>query len=70
MAARPFSLVIVKFFDDFSQMDARASSESAQEAMESLVALLGWQLSVSDQKRKPFEPVFVFLGVEVNFFQL
>ena len=35
--------------------------------MEALISLLGWKLSVSDQKRKPFESVFVSLGVQVDF---
>lgn len=35
--------------------------------MEQLIALLGWELSTSDEKRKPFNKIFVALGVQVDY---
>ena len=34
--------------------------------MESLIELLGWRLSTSEEKRKPFAEKFVALGVDVD----
>lgn len=64
------ALVLVEFFDDFTQVEPEASSESAQIVMEGLLDLLGWELSTSDEKCKPFAQVFVSLGVQVNFSQM
>ena len=38
--------------------------------MESLIALLGWELSVTEEKRKPLKDKFVSLGVEVDLSKL
>jgi len=61
------SLVLVEFFDDFTQLEPAASAASAQDAMEKLIGLLGWDLSTSEEKRKPFNQIFVALGVQVDF---
>ena len=45
------SLVLVQFFDDFTQIEPAKSSASAPQAMEDLLALLGWNLSTSDESR-------------------
>ena len=65
-----FCLVLVEFFDDFTQIEPGPSAASAQEAMEGLIKLLGWQLSTSEEKRRPFSPTFVALGVQVDFAKL
>jgi len=64
------ALVLIEFFDDFTQVEPEDSAQSAQDAMEDLLELLGWELSTSDEKRKPFAQVFVSLGVQVNFSQM
>ena len=61
------SLVLIEFFDDFTQVEPAGSMESAQIAMEGLIDLLGWKLSTSEEKRKPFMESFVSLGVMVDF---
>ena len=61
------NLVLVEFFDAFTQVEPAGSAASAQEAMESLIDLLGWELSTSEEKRKPFKDSSVALGVQVDF---
>ena len=41
--------------------------DSGQIAIEGLFELLGWRLSKTEEKRKPFETEFVSLGVQVDF---
>ena len=64
------NVVSVEFFDDFSQIEPRATAESAQWAMESLLKLLGWRIADSEAKRIPFAEAFVSLGVNVNYEQV
>ena len=67
LAGEIFKLVTVEFFDDFSQIDPVRSSPSAQFAMEGLLKLLGWKVAMTESKRKPFAPIFVALGVQLDF---
>jgi len=67
IAAQSFSLLLIEFFDDFTQVEAQALSSSAQQSLEGLIQLLGWKLAVTDEKRKDFNQVFVSLGVQVDF---
>ena len=53
----------MEFFHDFLQLGPDASADSAQQALEGLIQLPGWLLSVSDEQRKPFASKFVALGV-------
>ena len=66
IAAVTFNLLVVEFFDDFSQVEPKQTSKSAQVAMESLINILGWQLSMSEEKRKDFAKEFVALGVSID----
>ena len=61
-----FSLATVEFFDDFTQLEPSATSQSAQFSMESMLKLLGWRIATTDAKRKPFDKEFGALGVQVN----
>ena len=69
IAACSLSLVVVEFFDDFSQVEPTVTAESAQLAMEEVIKLLGWKLSESEKKRKPFDQEFVSLGVLIDLSQ-
>ena len=66
IASRLFKLIVVEYFDDFSQLEPTFTSNSALRAMEGLLRLLGWRISTGEAKRKPFEKVFVSLGVTVD----
>ena len=70
LAGSLLSLVTVEFFDDFTQVEPAATSESAQFSMESLLRLLGWKIADTEAKRKPFSKEFVSLGVQVNLSKL
>ena len=41
-------------------------AESSQEALETMIKLLGWKIADAPDKRKPFESKFISLGVEVD----
>lgn len=51
LATSLLSLIIIEFFDDFTQVEPASSAASAQEAMEGLLELLGWELSKSNEKK-------------------
>ena len=44
-----FDLIVVEFFDDFSQLEPAATAESAQAALQGLIKSLGWRLSETDE---------------------
>ena len=52
---------------DFTQVETKRLSLSAQDTLESLIALLGWRLADSEAKRLPFASAFTSLGVRVVF---
>eukprot|EP00973_Karenia_brevis_P058499 8146954-Karenia_brevis.AAC.1 len=60
-------LTLVNYFDDFTQIEPEMTCESAQDSIESLFSLLGWEIALEDRKRKPFNEVFVSLGALLNF---
>jgi len=66
LATRLFDLVVVEFFDDFTQVESKTTSESALKTLERLFELLGWEVSEGD-KRLIFGKSFVSLGVQVGF---
>ena len=70
LACSLFRTVAVEFFDDFSQTEPKITSNSAQRTLECLFDLLGWKVSMGDDKRKVFEHSFVSLGVLVNYSNL
>ena len=61
------SLFLVEYFDDFTQVEAEVLGDSAQAAFEGLLELLGWKVADSESKRKPFEKLFLSLGVQIDF---
>ena len=65
-----FDLILVEFFDDFTQIETERLGGSAQVAMEGMLTLLGWKIADSEAKRKPFADTFVCLGVQVNYTEL
>ena len=61
--AKIFKLVVTIFFDDFCQLELGLLRNSAWTTAETVMALLGWTISTSDDKRKPFSKDFeIFLG--------
>ncbi len=66
LASELLGVVLVEFFDDFTQIEPQPTSESAQWAVEKLFGLLGWRISESEEKRKPFSKCFVSLGVLID----
>ena len=66
ISAKLLDIVVVEFFDDFTQVEAAVLAESSQEALETMIKLLGWKIADAPDKRKPFESKFISLGVEVD----
>ena len=66
IAAKVLKLTTVEFFDDFTQLEPKATSNSAHESFEGLLRLLGWEVAMEDRKRKPFADRFVSLGALVD----
>ena len=66
IAMNLFHLIVIEYFDDFSQIDAKVTSNSALRSMEGLLRLLGWKISMSETKRKPFDREFVSLGISID----
>eukprot|EP00435_Cladocopium_sp_Y103_P017790 s259_g4.t1 len=63
---RLFMLVNTNFFDDFCQLETDALCESSWQTAEMVVRLLGWKISLSDDKRLPFAKEFNMLGAVVD----
>ena len=69
IASNLFGLLVVEFFDDFTQIEASKLCDSALASSESFLALLGWRVSMKETKRLPFEKKFTSLGVQLEFLQ-
>ena len=67
IAARIFSLVVVEFFDDFTQIESAHTAVSAMETMEGFLTLLGWEVARTESKRLEFDKCFVSLGISIDF---
>ena len=65
IATEVFHLACVEFFDDFAQLEAAATSVSAQDTFESFLELLGWRLSMGE-KGLPFAKQFIFWESQWN----
>eukprot|EP00973_Karenia_brevis_P082311 11409977-Karenia_brevis.AAC.1 len=61
-----FGVQCVEFFDDFSQLEPQATASSAQESIEKMFDLLGWKISMKEEKRRAFAGSFVSLGALVG----
>ena len=66
IACKVFKLIVVEFFDDFTQLEPTATKSSAQATMEGLLDLLGWTIATAPGKRLPFESKFVSLGIQID----
>ena len=67
LGARLLSLLLVEYFDDFTQVEPEKTGDSAQAALERLLDLIGWKVADTEAKRKPFAQKFTSLGVKLNF---
>ena len=56
-------VVLGNYFDDFPQLDL---GPTAQESLEELLAVLGFDVSLVDKKRFPFSRTFVCLGAQIT----
>ena len=65
--SRLFKLVVTNFFDDFCQLEVDQLQSSAWKTAEMVMELLGWDISMGDDKRRPFEKSFEILGAVVSF---
>ena len=61
-----FALVNTNFFDDFCQLECHQLCKSAWQTAELVMQLLGWKISMSEDKRAPFSKEFNLLGAVVN----
>lgn len=57
-----FKLVVTNFFD----VEVGTLAQSAWKTAEAALQLLGWQLSLGDEKRRPFEKSFEILGAVIT----
>ena len=64
---RLFKLVVTNFFDDFCQIELAPLSDGAWKTAELVLSLLGWRISMGDDKRKAFSKRFEILGAIVTF---
>ena len=64
--AELFWLVNTNFFDDFCQLEDVELTSSAWGTAELVMKLLGWRISVSDDKRLPFADAFNMLGAVLD----
>ena len=60
--SRLFHLQVTNFFDDFCQFEHELLSKSAWDTTEAVLTLVGWDISMGEDKRKPFAKLFEILG--------
>jgi hypothetical protein len=54
------------FFDDFCQLELSPLAGGAWKVAEAVLELLGWRISMGDDKRKPFAKSFEILGAVIS----
>eukprot|EP00435_Cladocopium_sp_Y103_P017022 s3000_g4.t1 len=64
--ARLFKLVVTNFFDDFCQLELEMLQGSAWRTAETALELLGWKISMGEDKRHPFSKQFEILGAVIR----
>ena len=64
--AELFAVVNTNFFDDFCQLECEGLCDSAWQTAELVMKLLGWRISMSEDKRSPFAQEFNLLGAVVD----
>ena len=69
IGTRLFGLLWTNFFDDYPQLPIAKLGGYTHAWAERLMSLLGWNVSKSEKKAKPFALVFQALGVEVDLTQ-
>eukprot|EP00973_Karenia_brevis_P094669 12423604-Karenia_brevis.AAC.1 len=67
IATDVFWIFNVPFFDDFTQVEPKATAHSAMVTMEAMFDILGWQVSMSETKRLEFSKIFISLGAQLDF---
>ena len=63
---RLFLLTNTSFFDDYCQLEFAPLCTSAWKTAETVLALLGWKVAMSEDKRLPFSKKFSMLGAVVD----
>ena len=61
-----FAVVNTNFFDDFCQLECDALCDSSWRTAELVMRLLGWKISMSEDKRSPFSKQFNLLGAVID----
>ena len=61
-----FMVINTNFFDDFCQLECEGLCDSAWETAAFVMKLLGWRISMSEDKRSPFAGEFNLLGAVVD----
>ena len=61
-----FCVVNTNFFDDFCQLERSDLCDSAWQSAELVMRLLGWRISMSEDKRGPFAKEFNLLGAVID----
>eukprot|EP00435_Cladocopium_sp_Y103_P053347 s684_g17.t1 len=64
--SRVFKLVVTNFFDDFCQLELGLLRNSAWRTAETVLELLGWKISLGEDKRHPFMKTFEILGAVIS----
>eukprot|EP00435_Cladocopium_sp_Y103_P010164 s6141_g2.t1 len=67
--AELFMVVNTIFFDDFCQLEIDELCDSSWTTAEMVMKLLGWKISLSEDKRLPFSHEFSMLGAVVDLSQ-
>ena len=65
--SRLFKLVVTNFFDDFCQLEVDQLQSSAWKTAERVMDLLGWDISLGEDKRQPFDKTFEIFGAVISF---
>ena len=62
IAVTQLNLVLTSYFDDFPQLEAEVSGDSARSSFMSLLEILGWGVAVDESKNKRIGQFFDLLG--------
>ncbi len=62
-----FRLIWFNFYDDYPQVDWALMGSASQRTAERLMSLLGWEVSMKENKRKPFCFLWDALGVTFDY---
>ena len=65
--AELFLVVNTSFFDHFCQIEVEGLCDSAWSTAEMVMKFLGWRISLSEDKRLPYDHSFQILGAVMDF---